>query len=177
VRTDFDPIIGQKVLLSACAGLALLLIGATTYADVSKANLILINRGLQIQGMVTKDDIFHLSTYSNANYTSINWIWDSNPSLMGAAPGFPWARWVNDETKVPPLGSEAPYMSQLVSLQLGDEWNLNDATLRTRAVNWFNAIRTTFPNTILYNEQFRRPGRRCATERLHHASEARHAFI
>ena len=41
-----------------------------------------------------------------------------------------------------------------MSLQLGDEWNLNDAALRTRAVNWFNAIRTNFPNTILYMNNF-----------------------
>jgi hypothetical protein len=123
-------------------------------AQVSKGNQILINRGLQVQGMVTKDDVFHLTTYSNANYTSINWIWDSNPAQMGAAPGFPWSRWVGDETKVPPLGTEGSYLSQLVSLQLGDEWNLNDSTLRTRAVNWFNAIRNNFPNTILYMNNY-----------------------
>src|SRR5438128_277894 len=103
-------------------------------AQLSKANLILLNRGLQVQGMVTRDDNFHLDTYSNANYTSINWIWDSNPSLMGPAPGFPWARWVGSETNVPPQGSEGPYMSQLVTMQLGDEWALNDTTTRTRAV-------------------------------------------
>jgi hypothetical protein len=55
---------------------------------------------------------------------------------------------------VPPLGSEASYLSQLVALQLGDEWNLNDAATRTRAVNWFSAIRTNFPNTILYMNNF-----------------------
>lgn len=132
----------------------LLGVAAMSFGQVGKGNLILINRGLQVQGMVTRDDVFHLSTYSNANYTSINWIWDSNPSLMGNAPGFPWSRWVGDETKMPPLGSEGPYMSQLVTLQLGDEWNLNDAAVRTRAVNWFNAIRTNFPNTILYMNNF-----------------------
>jgi len=53
-------------------------------AQISKGQSILINRGLQLQGMVTRDDVFHLNTYSNANYTSINWLWDSNPSLMTA---------------------------------------------------------------------------------------------
>ena len=121
---------------------------------INKGNLILIDRGLQVQGMVTKDDVFHLSTYSNANYTSIHWLWDSNPSLMGAVPGFPWSRWAGDETKVPPLGAESSYLNQLVSLQLGDEWNLNDAAMRNRAVNWFNAIRASFPNTILYMNNY-----------------------
>jgi hypothetical protein len=124
------------------------------HAQVSKGQLILMDRGLQVQGMVTKDDVFHLSTYQGANYTSINWLWTSNPSQMGPAPGFPWSRWVVDETKVAPQGTEAAYMSQLVSLQLGDEWNLNDMALRDRAVNWFNAIRANFPNTILYMNNF-----------------------
>jgi hypothetical protein len=138
------------------AVLTTLLLGfaGTGSAQLSKGNLILINRGLQVQGMVTRDDVFHLNTYSNAHYTSINWLWDSNPSLMGSAPGFPWSRWVGDETKMPPLTGEAPYMSQLVTLQLGDEWNLNDPGLRDRAVTWFNTIRTNFPNTILYMNNF-----------------------
>ena len=123
---------------------------SAAYSQISKGQRILIERGLQIQGMVTRDDVFHLTTYSNANYTSINWLWTANPSLMGNAPGFPWSRWVNNETLMPPQAGEGPYMSQLVSLQLGDEWHLNDPTLRTRAVDWFNAIRTNFPNTILY---------------------------
>jgi len=58
----------------------------TGYAQISKGNWILINRGLQVQAMVTKDDVFHLNTYSNAYYTSIHWLWDSNPSLMGTTP-------------------------------------------------------------------------------------------
>src|SRR5688572_22920410 len=57
-------------------------------AAVSKGHLILIDRGLQLQGMVTRDDVFHLNTYSNANYTSVHWLWDSNPSQLGVAPGF-----------------------------------------------------------------------------------------
>jgi hypothetical protein len=124
------------------------------HAQVSKGQLILMDRGLQIQGMVTRDDVFHLSTYQNAKYTSINWLWNSDPAQMGAAPGFPWSRWAVDETKVPPQGTEGAYMSQLVSLQLGDEWHLNDQALRDRAVNWFNAIRANFPNTILYMNSY-----------------------
>src|SRR2546428_1421096 len=89
--------------------------------QVSKGFQILTNRGFQVQGMVRNTDPFHLTTYSNANYTSINWLWDSTPSAMGTAPGFPWSRWVNSETNMPPQGSEGPYLSQIVALQLGDE--------------------------------------------------------
>jgi hypothetical protein len=123
-------------------------------AQLSKGHLILIKRGLQVQGMVTRDDVFHLQTYTNAGYTAIHWLWASSPSQMGTAPGFPWSRWVSSESDMPPVGSEGPYMPQLVTLQLGDEWNLNDAALRTRAVNWFNAIRSNFPNTVVYMNNF-----------------------
>jgi len=123
-------------------------------AELSKANQILINRGLQIEGLAVTYDTFHLSTYSNANYTAVLWLWDSprsynNMSILGTAPGFPWARWVFDEADMPPLGGEAAYLSQLLNLQLADEWHLNDDATRTRAVNWFNAVRNNWPNTIL----------------------------
>jgi hypothetical protein len=129
----------------------------SAFAQLSKANQILIDRGLQIQGMVVNYDNFHLSTYSNANYTSINWLWESNPSLHGSPPGFPWGRWVGSETNMPGMPGhtdEIPYTNQLVTLQLADEWDLNDATIRTRAVNWFNSLSNAWPNTILANNNW-----------------------
>src|ERR1043166_4488178 len=113
-------------------------------AQISKGFQILTNRGFQVQGMVRNTDPFHLTTYSNANYASINWLWDSTPSSMGNAPGFPWARWVSSETNMPPQGSEGPYLSQIVALQLGDEWELNDTATRTRLINLFNSVRTNW---------------------------------
>ncbi len=72
------------------------------HAQISKANQILINRGLQVEGLVATYDTFTLSTYSNANYTAVIWLWDAPRSYnamsqLGAAPGFPWARWVTNE--------------------------------------------------------------------------------
>ena len=141
-------------LTSAVGLFAVLFCARLGMGQISKGNQILLNHGLQVQGMVSPTDVFHLSTYSNANYTSINWIWDSVPSEMGAAPGFPWARWAASETNVPPQGSEVPYLSQLLTLQLGDEWNLNDVPTLTRLVNWFNSVRSSFPNTILYHNNY-----------------------
>lgn len=134
--------------------LSLILAGPSAPAQVSKGNLILLERGLQIQGMVTKDDVFHLHTYSNANYTAINWLWDANPSLMGTSPGFPWSRWVRNESELPPLAGESAHLGQLVTLQLGDEANLNNDTIRANAIAWFAALRGNWPNTILYANNF-----------------------
>ncbi len=131
-----------------------MLLAQVSHAQISKANQILIDRGLQIEGLVATYDTFTLSRYSNANYTAVIWLWDAPRSydamsVLGAAPGFPWARWVGSENDMPPLGGESAYTNQLVNLQLADEWNLNDDATRTRAVNWFNAVRNNWPNTIL----------------------------
>ncbi len=140
--------------LAAALAITVLFPGAVSQAQVGKANQILINRGLQVEGLVATYDTFHLDTYSNANYSAVIWLWDSPRSYdvmsqLGSAPGFPWARWVANETDMPPLGGESGYLSQLVNLQLADEWNLNDDTIRTRAVDWFTAVRNNWPNTIL----------------------------
>jgi hypothetical protein len=146
---------------------------STSHAQLSKGNLILLDRGLQIQGLVTPDNWFHLDTYSNANYTAVNCLWESTGNLgpistfVGSTPGFPWARWVSDETSMPTMGfgqtgngatfsrtDEIPYMSQLMDLCLGDEWNLNDDATRDRLVNWFVSVRINFPNTILYHNNW-----------------------
>lgn len=138
---------------------AALLTGApAARAELSKGHRILIQRGLQTQGMATEDDVFHLATYQNANYSTINWLWESNVTHHGTAPGYPWVRWVGDENQMPGAvgapATETPYLSQLVSLQLGDEWHLNDPGVRDRAVNWFKAIRSQWPNTILYMNSY-----------------------
>src|SRR6185369_4874378 len=74
-------------------------------------------------------------------------------------PGFAWSRWAADETQMPPQvtpygGDETPFLPQLLALQLGDEWNLNDLTTRNRLVDWFNSVRTNWLNTILYHNNW-----------------------
>src|SRR5688572_6583403 len=81
---------GFRILI---VGIAIMLSDQVACAAMSKGHEILVRRGLQIQGMVTRDDVFNLNTYTNTGYTSIHWLWDSNPSQMGVAPGFPWSRW------------------------------------------------------------------------------------
>ena len=54
----------------------------------------------------------------------------------------------------PTGGDETPYMSQLLALQLGDEWNLNDGPTRTNLINWFNSVQANWPNVILYHNNW-----------------------
>jgi hypothetical protein len=136
----------------------LTILAGTAGAQLSKATQILLNRGVELQSMVEYDDIFSLSTYSNANYTSVNWLGTSYQPLIGPAPGFPWGRWVSDPADMPPVdqetaegfSAETPCMSQLIDLELGDELNLNDGATFTNEVNWFNTFQPDFTNTILY---------------------------
>jgi hypothetical protein len=124
---------------------------AAVQAQVSRGQQLLIDHGLQLHGMVTKDDVFHPERYPETNYTAVNWMWESNTSLHGTPPGMPWARWVSSPATMPPLASanEAPYMSQLVALQIGDEYDLNNPDQRQHTIDWLNSARPQFPNTLL----------------------------
>jgi hypothetical protein len=128
----------------------------TTFAQPGKGFQILLMRGMQMQGLSQWNDYWTYSTYTNANYSSVNWGGQSRPEWM--APGMLWSRWAFDETQMPPqdfgVGDEAPIMSQLFALQLADEWNLIDDNTRTRLVNWFNNVRSNFPNTILFHNNY-----------------------
>lgn len=133
---------------------------------LDKGHQIILNRGIQLQGLVITYDVFHLSTFQAGNFTTLHWNWDSVPSWMGAAPGLQWGRWARCQAEMPPMGagvarscpggsgttteSEVPYASNLVFAQIGDEQNLNDTTVRADTATWFNAVRASYPNTILY---------------------------
>ena len=125
-------------------------------AELPKGHRLLIEHGLQIQGMVTKDDVFHLQTYKDANYTAINWLFEADTSKQGPPPGFAWARWVGDESQMPPRAgaNEEPYMPRLLALSLGDEKNLNDDKVREPYIAWFRKFAGKYPNTILYANNY-----------------------
>jgi hypothetical protein len=136
--------------------LSLLLASTTAHAaaaaELSKGNRLLLQHGLQIQGMVSTDDPFHLETYRKLNYTAINWLWKSDVSKMGNPPGdMPWARWSKSTNDVPPHGdAEAKYARTLIATSLGDEPELNDPKVRDTYVKWFNDAAKSHPNQILY---------------------------
>ncbi len=123
-------------------------------AELSKGFKLLVERGFQIQGMVTKDNPFHLHTYLAANYTTIDWLGVSNVAVQGRPPGLPWSRWASDPEHMPPVGDENPYLGQLVSVSLGDEPDLNSPVQRQKNIDWYNRFRGQFPRTILFTNNW-----------------------
>src|SRR3954464_12423292 len=83
----------------------------SAHSQVGKGQQILLNRGLQIQGLSTPDNYLHLDTYSNANYTTLGWSGDASGNVgmisyfEGPLPGFPWGRWVSDQANMPGMGT------------------------------------------------------------------------
>ena len=171
-KARFVGKIGQKLMLTGAAALMGVMPGSVAHGALSKGSQILINRGFQLEGLVTKDNGFHLSPavnggsltggYLDIGYNTVNWLYgstnnpNSNVSALGAAPGIPWSRWVDQEANMPPLGSEGPYMSNLVGLSLADEQDLNNPTVRDAAVTWFNhaTANPAYANTLLYTNSF-----------------------
>lgn len=123
------------------------LIAAPLFAQtLDKGHRILLERGLQTNGLATKDDVFHLDTLRAANFTACYWIWESNMSLLGA---FPWGRWAGSEANMP-ANLEPEYLDNLIAVQLSDEQNLNDPAERAKMATWYSNVRTQYPNTLLY---------------------------
>ena len=81
------------------AAILIAAVASPAHAQVLKGNQILIDQGLQVQGMATNYDPFHQSTYQAANYTSVNWLWDGPTTGPGT---MPWARWARDQSEMPP---------------------------------------------------------------------------
>jgi len=155
--------------------LLVLVVASNARAAVSKGFQILIDRGFQIQGLVTKDNGFHLQPvphtpddgqltggYLDVGYNTVNFLYastnnpNSNVDLLGSAPGIPWARWVDSQANMPPLGSEGGYMSNLVGLSLADEQDLNNPTIRDAAIAWFTNAKANpaYANTLLYTNSY-----------------------
>src|SRR5437660_1364001 len=97
--------------------LVVLIIVASARGEISKGNRILIEHGLQIQGLVSESDAFHLETYKAANYTSIC-FWDPK---LSATSDFLWSRRLENDSPMP-----SPDNRTLIAIQLADERNLND---------------------------------------------------
>lgn len=141
--------ITSTLVTALCVGAPLLAHSQT----LDKGHQILLTRGLQSYGLVTTGDVFHLNTLKNANFTAVMFPQgDYNCSLLGSAPGFPWSRWASSQSDMPPQASptnEAPYMGNLQAVSIGDEQDMNQLSVRTATAAWYNAVRSSFPQTIL----------------------------
>jgi hypothetical protein len=130
------------------------LVAPAQAAELSKGFRLLIEHGFQVQGLATKDDVFHLPTYLAANYTTLDWLGESNPAVHGKPPGLPWGRWASDPEHMPPVGDEKLFMENLISVSLGDEPDLNNPNQRQKHIDWYHKFRGRFPRTILYTNNW-----------------------
>src|SRR5436309_16030381 len=123
----------RRVISVAAASVACVF-ASSARAQVSglnKGQLWFLKNGLQLQALSTNFDPWDLSRMQGANYSAVNWLWDSNVTLQGNSP---WARWVRPpgtynninypDAQLPPIDSnDAAKMGTLIALSLGDEPN------------------------------------------------------
>ncbi len=149
-----NPLYRASAKALACLLGALVLPAGVTLAEITPAQQILIDRGLQLSNMSASGDVFHQSTYQATGYTTEAWEFSVNMDQLG---DMPWSRWVPNASEMPGGPNhpdETPYLNQLVSLELGDELNLNDPTIFANEVSWFNSVKSQFPNTLLYTNNY-----------------------
>ncbi len=119
-------------------------------AELDRGHKLLIKRGLQIQGIVwpLTTNSFDLDRWEQSNFTTVNlWHGHSDMAKLGSPPGLPWSRlnMVSD--------NDLPYLSNLVSLQLGDEQPLSNPSTRQNIADKLADWRAEYPNVIVYANQ------------------------
>src|SRR5690242_9982523 len=132
-----NPLYRASIKALACLVGAFFIPAGGALAEITPAQQILINRGLQLSNMATSGDVFHQSTYQATGYTTEAWEFDTNIDQLG---DMPWSRWVSNSSDMPGgpnHQNESPYLNQLVSLEMGDELNLNDPNVFANEVAWF----------------------------------------
>jgi len=80
------------------------------------------------------------------------------PEFFGTAPGVPWSRWMSwihcTNSSGPYLQThELPYLSNLVSLQAGDELRLDDPSVVNTMKQTFTIWKTNYPTVIATTTQ------------------------
>jgi hypothetical protein len=121
---------------------------------LDKGHRILVERGLQLSGLTTPFNFFHMETYRAAGLTTVAYGYDTSMDLLGSAPGVPWSKWVNHTTQNDLADDEQPYKPNLVTLSVGDEQYIDSPSNMDATVNWYTANASKFPNTILYTNQW-----------------------
>jgi hypothetical protein len=145
------------------------LLATSTQAQLSKVDSILQQYGYQIQASINPGGTFYYSGhtvagqpvngFTQANYSTVQW--QSSPLFTdsnGVAITAPWSMWVVGATPLPDtVPASQSHLSNLVSLQLGDEdnWESN-ASVRASYVSQFQSVQANanYNNTILYTNNF-----------------------
>src|SRR3954468_18303549 len=127
-------------------------------AQISKGHRLLQERGFQIQAFVV--DNFGesppvWSVFDNANFNTPDWSWNfyGPGNYYGASSARPWTAAYSDYSHTNFTGSELPYATNCISIQLDDEQDLNSPTVRSNVAAWFTAARPNYTNTILHINQ------------------------
>ena len=116
----------------------------------------LIEKGLQLQAYIYPEafGFLNLSNWNNSYFTTVNTTWNPyNSAYLPAAPGIPWARVLNAFAEMDITNNEVPYLSNLVSLQLGDEQTLTSGTISGFA-NFMSRLKVKRPDVIFYSNQW-----------------------
>ena len=127
-------------------------------ATMSKGHQLLVNNGLQIWGLVTDANYqFNYPNMAAANFNAVTWSYGaSSPQLLSA--GQKWGKWV-DYTGHPSTAlnaTEQAHISDLVTLQVGDEQQGDLESPTSLTTQWFQAAHAGnyFPNQLLYVNSF-----------------------
>src|SRR2546423_2545856 len=87
---------------------------AAQLTSLDKGHQILIDRGVQISGLIAlTENPFHLSTMQAGGLTMPLWTWSGDVSQLGASPGAPWGRWIDYTSQSDLTSAEKPYQSNL----------------------------------------------------------------
>lgn len=151
----------QMVVMMAAVSAGL--VGQAAWGQLgglTQAQTYLLTNGVMLSNMATSGDVFHQDTYFNTGYTMENWEGAPNFDQLGSQP---WSQWVGSPggtynkaaymAALPGGANEpgaTPYLNNLVSLEMGDELNLNDPTVFNSEVQWFKDAKQQLPNVLLY---------------------------
>jgi len=137
---------GRLLIIASCALCFWHIAGDAAAVELSYGRQVILQRGLQIQSLgfvsSTPQAPSDYSLWASANFTTFN-SWNDTNSEKKLGWTMPWARWIKTDGSNPLTNNEKnQHLSELVSLQYGDELNqnlngtLDAATMSTMAATF-----------------------------------------
>ena len=136
----------------------------TQAQTLDRGHQTLLDRGLQLQTATNANatGYFDVDRWIESNFTTVGFTGGFyDPTIMPAAPGIPWTRWMyHGESSYPdPLDAdihpvEYPFTSNLINLQIKDEQDIADpgdlATMARDRVPGTSLARIPYPSSTTY---------------------------
>jgi autotransporter-associated beta strand protein len=120
---------------------------------LDKGHRILLEKGFAIHAMaVDQPEVPNWAVFDAGGWNGVDFQFNyfAPSAYLGAAPGnHIWQASYVDYGHTSFTAAEAPYASNCMRIQLFDEQDLNDATVRANTASWFAAARANYPDTIL----------------------------